>query len=145
MTERQDILDDPGGSPELGANPAYDAVNTIDFGINVFLLSIAALIGLGGLVERGIIIYLLLWNLVLGGYQLLSALVGALRGNRKKLYYLVAAIAYLFILYATVTGLDGLINGDNETFFAGVFLIMLPLGGAVYYTLLCRDSKNGIL
>ena len=83
----------------------------------------------------------LLWNLVVGGYQLLSALVGAIRGNRLKLYYFVAAVAYLIVLFTALMVFDPVINGQNEMALATIFLIVIPLGGAFYFTLLCREAK----
>lgn len=145
MNEQKEILDAPLRAPQtsLNAGPDYSAASALDYHLNQFLLIVAGLIALGAFFEPGGALFiLLLWNLVVGGYQLLSALVGAIRGNRKKLYYLVAAIAYLVVLFSIITVFDPNINGQNEMIFAVIFLVALPLSGAVYFTLLCREAKN---
>mgnify|MGYP000131930805 CR=1 FL=1 len=144
MNEQRELLDAPLRVPErqLNAGPDYSAASSLDFHINQFLLIVAGLIALGAFFEPGGAMFiLLLWNLVVGGYQLLSALIGAIRGNRLKLYYFVAAIAYLIVLCTVVTVFDPHINGQNEMVLATIFLIVLPLSGAFYFTLLCREAK----
>ena len=144
MNDNKNILDAPLTTPRQAQHngPDYTAASSLDYAVNVFLLLIVGLFATGALFERGAFMYLLLWNLVLGAYQLLSALVGAVRGNRKKLYYLVAAIAYLFFLYSMATVFSSGISGTNELVFWSVFVVALPLAGAVYYTILCREAKN---
>lgn len=144
MTNDKNILDAPLTAPQQSQKNEsdYTAANSLDFGVNVFLMGMAGLFAAGILIHRGAFLYLLLWNLILGSYQLLSALVGAVRGNRKKLYYLVAAIAYLLMFFSLVTVFDSSITGTNEQIFFGVFIILLPLIGATYYTFLCWEAKN---
>lgn len=145
MNNQKEILDAPlrqARREHLNAGPDPTSASSWDYGINQFLLIVAGLIGLGIFYDSGGAIFiLLLWNLVLGIYQLISAMVGAIRGNRMKLYYLAGAIAYLFVVFSAFTALDSMINGSNEIAIAGVFFVLIPLGGAVYYTLLCREAK----
>lgn len=145
MNKEENILDAPMATQQkVYTGPDYSVSNSLDFIFNAFLLGVAGLIAISILVESGAFVYLMLWNLVLGAYQLLSALVGALRGNRKKLYYLVAALGYLVLLYTIGTEFDAGLTGDNEMYFWGLTVVALPLAGAVYYTFLCWQAKNRI-
>ncbi len=144
MNDPRDILDAPV-TTNMGNDlaPDYTAASSLDYSVNVFLLVIAGLAGTSALVDNSYGFFLMLmWNLVLGGYQLLSALIGAIRGNYKKGYYLAGAIAYLFLLFAGTNYLDFGLNNDQEMILAAIFYIFIPVGGAVYYTMLCLEAKN---
>jgi LytS/YehU family sensor histidine kinase len=75
----------------------------------------------------------------LGCYQLLSGLIGSIRGNRKKLVYFVAALIYMTVLigvsmYGNLTFIE-----PFEVAVAVIGWILIPMGFAVYYTKLCYD------
>ena len=144
MDEHKNILDAPSESEgTFNAGIAPSIATKIDYGINVFLLAVAAVGVILTLFDQGSGLFLLLvGNLVIGGYQLLSALIGGIRGNRKKLYYLAAAITYLLLLYTWVELFNPSIIEQSGLASAVIFLIVLPLGGAVYYTFLCHEAKN---
>ncbi|MEL6657790.1 MAG: hypothetical protein AAFP77_15480 [Bacteroidota bacterium] len=144
MNESRNILDAPvTTNTGTDLQPDYTAASSLDYSINVFLLVISGLACASALVDSSSGFFIMMmWNLVLGGYQLLSAFVGAIRGNYKKGYYLAGAIAYLLLLFAGTTSTNFGLNGDQEMIFAGIFYVFLPVGGAVYYTTLCLEAKN---
>ena len=144
MNDTKNILDAPlTAFTTPGLEPDYTAASTLDYSVNIFLLVISGLAGTSALVDIGYGVFLVMtWNLVLGGYQLLSALVGAIRGNRKKAYYLAGAIAYLILIFGTAAAIDLNLERQVEMVLAGIFFIGLPIVGAVYYTLLCLEAKN---
>ncbi|MEL6971809.1 MAG: hypothetical protein AAFZ63_23255 [Bacteroidota bacterium] len=144
MNESRNILDAPV-TTDTGNNlqPDYTAASSLDYSVNVFLLVISGLAGASALVDSSSSFFIMMmWNLVLGGYQLLSAFIGAIRGNHKKGYYLAGAIAYLLLLFTGTTAIDFGLQGDQEMILVGIFYVFLPIGGAVYYTLLCLEAKN---
>ena len=142
MTPEKEILDTSlEGIAHKSDN--HDLMNRLDYGFNLFLLAIACLLGLASLIENDLLIYLGLWNLGLGLYQLISAIVGSLRGNAHKRRYLIVAITYLILLWlGGSTGLSNSFPENLEPIFLVFFIIVLPLIGAAYYTYLCYEAKN---
>jgi hypothetical protein len=144
MNEQQEILDTPldGLAAMAANNRKFASRNRIDFGINVFMVAIATLLGLTVLAAPDMVILALLWHLMLGGYQLLSASIGAIRGNVQKAYYLCFAIVYPILLFPLAQWLSNVTEGDAEKVVLGLVLYLLPLLGAFYFTMLSYHAKK---
>lgn len=145
MNINEDILDTPldEGIGNTSGGPRHTPIRTLklDLGVSVVLLVLSLISGLAAIFDVGLIIITMICIFFLGCYQLLSALVGGIRGNRKKLIYLAVALSYLFIFFVVLFG------GNDETietsyyYVVGVIgLILIPLVLALYYTKLCYDT-----
>ena len=143
MDTNEDLLDAP--LPEKGAmtksSPRYTSMGVLklDFGISAFLIVLSLLAGIVALFDTGILILVMIIGFFLGSYQLLSALIGGIRGNRKKLIYLVAAIGYLFAFYGLFSVLEYQFEGALVKVIAVIGLMLIPLAFAMYYAKLCYD------
>ena len=105
MNEQNELLDTPLTGPFIGEDSnkrEYLYQNKIDYFVNFILVASAIILVLAAMVWNQMLVLVFLWHLLLGGYQLLSALVGALRGNYQKVYYLAAPIMYVLLLFMSV-------------------------------------------
>lgn len=112
-------------------------LNNVDFWINAIMTTIAVLLLLPTLHERDFVILLLMWYLFLGAYQMISAAVGAIRGDVHKAWYFFAGIA---VVFGFVSGLDSAFDNDY-TVLTRMMITGLPTGMALLYTKLCYDAK----
>jgi hypothetical protein len=117
-------------------------LNTMDYLINLILIGIVALGGLAGLIDKGGLFISLIALFGLGVYQLGRGLIGAIRGNRDKLRYLLSALA--FITGSVLIGylLEGRGIDDQLGFILFFAVLLVSFAGACYYTLLCYRAKQ---
>lgn len=139
MLEQQKDLNETRG--EFPTND-YQTHNNVDYGINLFLVISAWLLLSTALVEYTMLILAGLLQLLLGFYQLISALTGAFRKNIKKRNYFWGAIAYLLFLLALSFIKENTLRADWEQIYWTGTLFILPLIGASYYTHLCHQAKH---
>jgi len=123
-------------------NHKFTRRNNLDFGINAFLVTISLLLGIIVLPAQDMMIFALLWHLLLGGYQLLSASVGAIRGNVQKAYYLCFAIGYPMLLFPLTEWLFSVADGNLKNAALALAFYLLPLLGAFYFTTLCYNAQK---
>lgn len=144
MDTNEDLLDTPleDGIGNTKDRPRYTPIRMLklDFGISAVLIVLSLLAGIAALFDGGIILVVMILGFFLGSYQLLSALIGGIRGNRKKLIYLAVALGYLFAFY----GLSNVIEYRLDSAFVGVAvtvgMTIIPLMFAFYYAKLCYDQ-----
>jgi len=136
------ILDTAPDENPVDKNNNIHLINTLDYGINFFLVVVAAILGLSAIFEASTLFILAFCNFFLGVYQLISAIVGSLRGNEHKRNYLITAIVYLMLLWLGIATLEGYVPSDFEPVLLIFFIIILPLGGATYFTFLCYEAKS---
>lgn len=124
-------------------NNRYQILNNLDYGINVFLVGVAFFFGLMSIFFPFVIAYLALLNLLLGIYQLISAFVGSLRGNKQKRTYLCLALLYLaFLIFLRIVGEGYDVEANMIRIIIVVFVyLIVPVFGAAYYTSLCHQVK----
>jgi len=120
----------------------FQRLNGLDYGFNLFGLIVALLVGFAALFEPYLLVLLALWNFFLGVYQLISAIVGSMRGNKDKQTYLFFAILYLIVLWAGYLFIGDSFGGDMEMVVLVIAVLLLPLIGAAYYTYLCFIAKT---
>lgn len=116
--------------------------NRIDYVINCLLLCLiviaACTLPFAG---WGSLLLVLLGMFVTGAYQMLSAIIGAIRGNTAKGIYFLSAAVYLGIFFLLLQLFDDPLSDRTEGIFLRVlFFIVLPTTGAIYYTYLCHQS-----
>ncbi|WP_367391921.1 hypothetical protein [Lewinella sp. LCG006] len=143
MDANEDLLDTP--LEETGTlikrSPRYTSMGILklDFGISALLIVLSLLAGIVALFDTGIIMLVMIIGFFLGSYQLLSALIGGIRGNRKKLVYLAAALGYLFVFYGLFAILEYSLDSTFLRVIAIIGLMIIPLIFAFYYAKLCYD------
>jgi hypothetical protein len=143
MDTNEDLLDTPLEEGTSNTNGSYrytsETMLRLDFGISVVLIVLSLLAGMAALFDAGIIMVMMISGFFLGSYQLLSALIGGIRGNRKKLIYLAVSVGYLFAFYGFF---DAVEDQSGQTFVEITLisgLIIVPLAFAFYYAKLCYD------
>jgi hypothetical protein len=139
---QDEILDTTTDGDDPGKVNNLQLINQLDYGINFFLLIVTSLLGLIAIFEISTLFLLALCNFVLGVYQLISAIVGSLRGNELKRNYLIMAITYLILLWLAGAIFDSLLAGDFAPALLIIFVLILPLVGATYFTYLCFNAKK---
>ena len=143
MNTSKDVLDAPLAeiiNPTNGKSHHTPIVLLkLDFGISAVLLVLFILAGLAAIYDREMIMLMMICAFFLGCYQLLSGLIGSIRGNRKKLIYFVAAIAYLAILSGVYMYANTRLGESFEVVIAITGLVLIPMAFACYYTKLCYD------
>ncbi len=144
MDTSKDVLDTP---LEVATAKTTDSARhtpigmlKLDFGISAILLLLSLLTGLASFFERELFLILMILAFFLGSYQLLSGLIGGIRGNRKKLIYVVAALVYLAILSGIYMYANLILGEASEVVVAIIALVLIPLAFALYYTKLCYDA-----
>lgn len=144
MNTSKDVLDAPLtetiGSINSKSHHTPMGMLKLDFGVNVVLLFLFVLGGLAAIFDTGMIMLMMICAFFLGCYQLLSGLIGSLRGNREKLIYFVAAIAYLAILSGVYMYANTGLGESFEVVIAVTGLVLIPMAFACYYTKLCYDA-----
>lgn len=143
MDTNEDLLDTPLEAGTSNTNGSYrytsETMLKLDFGISAVLIVLSLLAGISALFDAGMIMVVMIGGFFLGSYQLLSALIGGIRGNRKKLVYVVVAVGYLFAFYGFF---DAVEDQSAQTFVEIILiigLIIVPLAFAFYYAKLCYD------
>lgn len=144
MDTNEDLLDTPleETGPLINRSPRYTSMGILklDFGISALLIVLSLLAGIVALFDTGIIMLVMIIGFFLGCYQLLSALIGGIRGNRKKLVYLAAALGYLFVFYGLFAMVEYRLDHAIVRVIAIIGLMIIPLAFAFYYTKLCYDA-----
>lgn len=141
MDIHRELIDAPLETP-TPIKQKRSIVTNIDFGINAFLFIVTVLIGIATIFNRNIGLAFLVSLFFLGSYQLLSALVAGIRGNRQKLLYLGGALLYLLLLGISIDVMDQVFRGGGALEIIAVATIwaVIPLLGALYYIKLCYQS-----
>ena len=143
MDTNKDLLDTP--LEEIGTltngSLRYTSVGILklDFGISAVLIVLSLLAGIVALFDAGMIMVVMICTFFLGCYQLLSGLIGSIRGNRKKLIYFVAALVYLAVLSGVYMYGNAVFGESFEIILAITGLVLIPMAFALYYTKLCYD------
>jgi uncharacterized membrane-anchored protein len=138
------ILDTAADENQLTRDNNLLLLNNLDFGINALLVIVAVILGLTSCFDSSVLFLVALCNFVLGVYQLVSAIVGSLRGNNQKRNYLIIASVYLIILWLGSVSSSSFIPADLETAVIILVVLILPLAGAGYFTYLCFKAKSRI-
>lgn len=133
MDHPEKILDaplEPGANGTTGRE--YYGLNLADLVINGLLVALAAVPSVLGLVSRDGTSLLSLYVLpFLGLYQLLSATIGAVRGNKAKRTYSLFAWSYLLLIFIGYQLSELLPLGGDWLFF--IFVLGVPSVGALIY------------
>ena len=144
MTDTNDIIDAPIDQENIKKEP-FAIGNKWDFRVNVILIALTASPAFFAILFQQEILFLsIIGYIITGIYQPISALIGALRGNKAKLSYLVITIIYVVFL---VLGLEPLsksveIDGLSRDMFLVVFVFVIPAFMAIYYTRLSYLSRS---
>lgn len=143
MNTSKDVLDTPLAEIIDTANGKAHhtsiGILKLDFGISTVLLFLFALGGLAAIFDTELIMIVMICAFFLGCYQLLSGLIGSIRGNRKKLTYFATALVYLAILSGAFIYGDISFSESLELAVLVTSWVLIPMAFAFYYTKLCYD------
>ncbi len=141
MNEHLNLLDAPLERPPKKASSGG---STLDYYASLFLVAAPLILLSIGLVPalQSTWFFAAIAMLVLGIYQLISAIVGGARGNAAKGKYAIVAVAYIAFLFVFLEPMIKAIfpGGDIRWLANVIFIFVIPGLGAVYYTLLCRQA-----
>lgn len=115
-----------------------------DIIIQWILMSIYILVGLGALVDREIMIFLLIVQFFLGGWQLLSGVIlFALTRHQSRINYLLTVAAYfgLFALGSMLVS-QGVIK-DTKVLMV-ISTILVPMAIAIWYFITTQSDYKQI-
>lgn len=109
--------------------PKHSIRHKVFIGINIFLiLSTFFLYFLGGAVVSFLGLF------VLGVIQIISAIAGAIRGNRAKGIYLISAIVFVLVYSGGLAGYLPLPSWMTDSYYGLAIAIFAPLIMASAYT-----------
>lgn len=116
----------------------------IDISIQGMIVVAIIISALAALTEDFAIFFILVLQFFLGIYQISSAIIGAAKGRKWKMYYLIIAVIYI-ILGGVTAGLLSETRWNSDMAFGFlIFLgVVLPLiMGLTYFILTCLEFKN---
>jgi hypothetical protein len=144
MDTNEDLLDTPleEGISKANGGATHTSIRMLklDLGVSAVLVVLSLLGGLSAIFDTGLIIIVMICVFFLGCYQLLSALIGGIRGNRKKLIYLAVALLYLLVFFGGFDLINDTVGASSSQMIYLIGLILIPLTFALYYTKLCYDT-----
>ena len=121
---------------------------TVDLIIQRLIGAIYILAGIGALIDREGIIFLLLVQFFLGGWQILSALiVTAIRKNKQRLPYFVAvAIYFSFLIFGGMLMDQQYFARELRKTIMTIGFILIPMSYAIWYHVITtvdyQNSRN---
>jgi len=113
----------------------------IDLIIQRIILGVYFTIGLLGMVLHSFLILALLTQIVIGLWQVISAFVFTLSGNKRRATYLLAVVSFFILLACGISLVSNQVLPESFLLFI-VGLVIVPMVFAIWYYVITQTHYN---